>query len=84
VVGIQIDAKRIEQNVNNSLMLVTALSSKIGYDKAAEIAHKAYQEGLSLREAVLKLGYLKEKEFDELVRPERMISPGPPKSSSRT
>jgi fumarate hydratase class II len=83
VVGIQIDAKRIEQNVNNSLMLVTALSSKIGYDKAAEIAHKAYQEGLSLREAVLKLGYLKEKEFDELVRPERMISPGPPKSSSR-
>jgi fumarate hydratase class II len=80
VVGIEVDAKRIDQNVKNSLMLVTALSSKIGYDKAAEIAHKAYHEGLSLREAVLKLGYLKEKEFDELVRPERMTSPEPPKN----
>jgi len=75
VAGIEVDAKRIDQNVKNSLMLVTALSSKIGYDKAAEIAHKAYHEGLSLREAVRKLGYLNEKEFDELVRPENMISP---------
>jgi fumarate hydratase class II len=82
VMGIEVDAKRIDQNVKNSLMLVTALSSKIGYDKAAEIAHRAYHEGLSLREAVLKLGYLEEKEFDELVRPERMTSPEPPKTSS--
>jgi fumarate hydratase class II len=58
-------------------MLVTALSSQIGYDKAAEIAHKAYHERLSLREAALKLGYLTENEFDELVRPERMTSPDP-------
>jgi fumarate hydratase class II len=83
VKGIEVVAKRIDQNVKNSLMLVTALSSKIGYDKAAEIAHKAYHEGLSLREAVLKLGYLKEKEFDELVRPELMTSPEYPKTSSR-
>jgi fumarate hydratase class II len=82
VMGIQVDAKRIDQNMKNSLMLVTALSSKIGYDKSVEIAHKAYHEGLSLREAVLKLGYLKEKEFDELVRPELMTSPDSPKTSS--
>jgi fumarate hydratase, class II len=82
VKGIDVDAKRIDHNVKNSLMLVTALSAKIGYDKAAEIAHKAYHEGLSLREAVLKLGYLKEKEFDELVRPELMTSPDSPKTSS--
>jgi fumarate hydratase class II len=83
VAGIEVDAKRIDQNVKNSLMLVTALSSKIGYDKAAEIAHLAYHEGLSLREAVLKLGYLKAKEFDELVRPERMIAPEAPKTPNR-
>jgi len=69
------DSERIEENVKNSLMLVTALSPQIGYDKAAEIAHKAYHERLSLREATLKLGYLTENEFDELVRPEKMTSP---------
>ncbi len=77
VVGLDVDSGRIEENVKNSLMLVTALSPQIGYDKAAEIAHKAYHEGLSLREAALKLGYLTENEFDELVRPERMTSPDP-------
>jgi fumarate hydratase class II len=82
VMGIEVDAKRIDQNVKNSLMLVTALSSRIGYDKSAQIAHMAYHDGLSLREAVLKLGYLKAKEFDELVRPESMTSPEPPKASS--
>jgi len=71
----ELDSERIEQNVTNSLMLVTALSPKIGYDKAAEIAHKAHHERLSLREAALKLGYLTEKEFDEVVRPEKMTSP---------
>jgi fumarate hydratase class II len=75
VEGMQLDTQRIDQNVKNSLMLVTALSPKIGYDKAAQIAHKAHHERLSLREAALKLGYLTEKEFDELVRPETMTHP---------
>jgi fumarate hydratase class II len=75
VTGMDVNLGRIEQNVKNSLMLVTALSPKIGYDKAAEIAHKAHHENLSLREAALKLGYLTEKEFDELVRPEAMTHP---------
>jgi len=75
VTGMELDTQRIEQNVKNSLMLVTALSPKIGYDKAAQIAHKAHHERLSLREAALKLGYLTEKEFDETVRPETMTHP---------
>src|ERR1700720_675033 len=73
--GMELDFQRIEQYVKNTLMLVTALSPKIGYDKAAEIAHKAHHERLSLREAALKLGYLTEKEFDEVVRPEKMTGP---------
>jgi len=72
VAGMGIDAERIAHYVNSSLMLVTALTPKIGYDKAAEIAKKAHHEKLSLREAALKLGYLTEKEFDEIVRPEKM------------
>jgi fumarate hydratase class II len=75
VVGMQINPQVIEHHVNNSLMLVTALSPKIGYDKAAEIAHLAHHDHLSLREAALKLGYLTAKEFDELVRPEKMTHP---------
>jgi fumarate hydratase class II len=73
--GMELNFQRIEQNVKNSLMLVTALSPKIGYDKAAEIAHLAHHEHLSLREAALKLGYLTAKEFDDLVRPENMTRP---------
>jgi fumarate hydratase, class II len=61
--------------VNSSLMLVTALSPKIGYDKAAEIAKKAHHEGTTLREAALALGYLTEAEYDEAVKPERMVGP---------
>ena len=61
--------------VNNSLMLVTALSPKVGYDNAAKIAHTDHHEGLSLKQACLKLGFLSEKEFDELVRPEKMTHP---------
>ena len=75
VAGMGIDAERIERYVNSSLMLVTALTPKIGYDKAAEIAKKAHHEKLSLREAALKLGYLTEKEFDEIMRPEKMTHP---------
>ncbi len=61
--------------MKNSLMLVTALSPKIGYDKAAEIAHKAHHEHTSLQAAALKLGHLTAKEFDELVKPEKMTHP---------
>jgi len=75
IVGIQLDHARIRENVANSLMLVTALTPKIGYDKAAEIAHKAHHDHSSLRAAALKLGYLTEREFDELVRPEKMTHP---------
>jgi fumarate hydratase, class II len=75
VAGMELDLDRIAYYVNSSLMLVTALTPKIGYDKAAEIAKKAHHEKLSLREAALKLGYLTEKEFDELVRPEKMTHP---------
>src|ERR1700675_3197748 len=75
VLGMELDLARVEQNVKNSLMLVTALSPKIGYDKAAEIAHTAHHQHTSLRAAALKLGYLSEKEFDELVKPENMTHP---------
>ena len=73
--GMEVDFQRIEQYVKNTLMVVTALNPKIGYDKAAEIAKKAHKERTSLREAALKLGYLSEKEFDEIVRPENMTHP---------
>jgi fumarate hydratase class II len=69
------DERQINDSVHNSLMLVTALAPKIGYDKAAEIAHKAWHDGSSLLDACLGLGYLSEKEFKELVRPETMIGP---------
>ena len=70
--GIKANKKRINELLNNSLMLVTALNTKIGYYKAAEIANKAHNEGTTLKEASLKLGYLKEEEFDILVKPELM------------
>jgi fumarate hydratase class II len=73
--GMELDMDRIAANVKNSLMLVTALSPKIGYDKAAEIAHQAHQQHISLREAASKLGHLSPEEFDELVKPEKMTHP---------
>lgn len=75
VKDMQADEKRIRSFVDNSLMLVTALAPRIGYDKSAEIAHKAWHEGTSLLEACLALGYLSEAEFKELVRPETMTEP---------
>ena len=75
VTGILLNEEKIEGYVKNSLMLVTALSPKIGYDKAAQVAHTAHHEHLSLREACLKLGYLSEKEFDQLVKPADMTHP---------
>ena len=73
--GITLNRAKINEYVTNSLMLVTAISPRIGYDKAARIAHDAHVEGLSLREAALKLGYLTAEEFDQLVRPEDMTHP---------
>ncbi len=75
VVGIRPDEERIRAHVENSLMLVTALTPTIGYDKAAEVAKKAHHEGTSLREAALALGYLSAEEFDRAVRPESMTHP---------
>ncbi|HET7733406.1 MAG TPA: class II fumarate hydratase, partial [Paludibacter sp.] len=72
VAGIEPNMERIEQNLNNSLMLVTALSPHIGYDKAALIAKKAYANNISLKEAALESGFLTEKQFDEWVVPKDM------------
>jgi fumarate hydratase class II len=71
--GLEVDRARIEAHVRNSLMLVTALTPRLGYDRAARIARAAAAEGLSLREAALRSGYLTGEEFDALVRPERMV-----------
>jgi fumarate hydratase class II len=71
--GIEPNYKRIKQQLNNSLMLVTALNTHIGYDKAATIAKKAYKEETTLKEAAIELGYLTAEQFDEWVRPEDMI-----------
>lgn len=72
-IGIEPNQERISQLLNESLMLVTALNTHIGYDKAAEIAKKAHKEGLTLKAAALKLGYLTDSEFDAWVRPEQMV-----------
>ncbi len=72
-VGIEPNQERITQNLNNSLMLVTALNTHIGYEKAAEIAKKAHKEGSTLKEAALELGYLSGEEFDSWVDPTKMI-----------
>jgi fumarate hydratase class II len=71
--GIEADEGRIRELVERSLMLVTALSPHIGYDRAAEIAKKAHREGSTLREAALGLGYVSAQDFDRWVRPEAMI-----------
>jgi len=75
VKGIEVNRAKVDGHVKNSLMLVTALAPKVGYDKAAQIAHTAHVEHTSLREAALKLGFLTGEEFDHLVRPERMTRP---------
>ncbi|QBH96382.1 class II fumarate hydratase [Limnobaculum zhutongyuii] len=72
-IGIEPNRKRISQLLNESLMLVTALNTHIGYDKAAEIAKKAHKEDLTLKASALKLGYLTEAQFDEWVKPEDMV-----------
>jgi fumarate hydratase class II len=74
--GIEPDRVRIKQNLDSSLMLVTALNPHIGYDKAAKIAKKAHHDGTTLKQAALALGLLTEAQFDEWVNPERMTKPG--------
>lgn len=75
VVGIKANKDRIEELVERSLMLVTALAPKIGYDKATEIAKAAHKNHTTLREEALRLGYVTEEEFDLIVRPELMVKP---------
>ena len=72
-IGIEPMHENIEKHLNNSLMLVTALNTKIGYYKAAEIAQKAHKEGTTLKEMAVKLGYLSEAEFDQWVIPSEMV-----------
>ncbi|HET8668793.1 MAG TPA: class II fumarate hydratase, partial [Terriglobales bacterium] len=73
--GIEVNRDKVDWYVQNSLMLVTALAPKIGYDKAAKVAHTAHVDHSSLREAALKLGYLTGEEFDAAVKPETMTHP---------
>ena len=73
--GIEANLERINHNLYNSLMLVTALNPHIGYDKASEVAKKAYKENTTLRDAIEKLGYMTADDFDKLVKPEDMINP---------
>jgi fumarate hydratase, class II len=76
VVDIRANEERIDELMQRSLMLVTALAPKIGYDNAAEIAKTAHKNGTTLREEAIRLGHVTGKEFDRLVRPEKMIRPG--------
>jgi fumarate hydratase class II len=75
VEGLRPNRQRIAELVERSLMLVTALTPRIGYDRAAEIAKRAHRLGITLKQAALELGYLTEAEYDEAVRPERMVRP---------
>jgi fumarate hydratase, class II len=77
VTGIQANKPRIRELLNNSLMLVTALAPKIGYDKAAQIAKAAHANGTTLRQEAIRLGFVSGKEFDRLVQPARMTRPDP-------
>ncbi len=73
--GLQANESKIDTDLNQSLMLVTALSPKIGYEKACKIAQFAHKENVSLREAAIELKYVSADEFDELVNPKLMANP---------
>ena len=75
IAGLTADKQVIDAYVHNSLMLVTALSPHIGYDKAAQVAHEAHHRGTTLKDAAVSLGYLSAEEFDRIVVPENMIGP---------
>ena len=72
-IGIEPNHTRIKELLNNSLMLVTALNTKIGYYKAAEIANTAHENGTTLKEEAVRLGYVTPEEYDAWVKPEEMI-----------
>jgi fumarate hydratase class II len=74
-VGLAPIEANIKKHVDNSLMLVTALNTRIGYYKAAEIAQKAHKEGTTLKEMAVKLGYVSPEQFDEWVKPADMVGP---------
>jgi fumarate hydratase class II len=71
--GIKLDEQRIDRYVNDSLMLVTALTPVIGYDKATSIAHKAFKENLTLREAALSTGYINPEDYDRIIDASKMV-----------
>ena len=73
VVGIEPDEAAMTENLNRSLMLVTCLTPRLGYEKAAALAKKAHHEGLTLRQAVIEDGCLTPEEYDALVQPEKMV-----------
>jgi fumarate hydratase class II len=74
--GIRADEKRIHDLMERSLMLVTALAPKIGYDNAAKVAKEAHTRGTTLREEAVRLGLVSAQEFDRLVQPDKMTHPG--------
>jgi len=73
--GIELNRAQIDDHLNNSLMLVTALNPHIGYDKAAQVAKNAHKKGISLRQSAVELGFLSGEEFDKYVKPEEMTHP---------
>ena len=75
VQGLKANEKRIKQYLDQSLMLVTALTPKLGYDRAGQVAKKAYEENISLKEACIKLNFLSEDAFDQIIDPSKMIQP---------
>ena len=75
VAGIEANEERIADILERSLMLVTALAPKIGYDNATTVAKTAHKNGTTLREEAVRLGFVTSEEFDEVVRPEQMIGP---------
>jgi fumarate hydratase class II len=77
VAGIRPNEGAIQKNLENSLMLVTALNPHIGYDKAARVAKTAHKEGLTLKDAAVRLGYVTAEEFDQYVVPEKMVGEWP-------
>jgi fumarate hydratase class II len=77
VAGTRINEAKLKEYLDNSLMLVTSLSPAIGYDKASQIAHKALQEGTTLKAAALASGFIDEKRFDEIVNPRKMVGDHP-------
>jgi len=79
VVGLKVNRDRVEELMNASLMLVTALNPHIGYDKASEIAKKAHKAGSTLKEAAVASGYLTAEQFDQWIVPSDMIGPSPAK-----